>query len=53
MKEGFFAPVIEKKEPGFEKVEIELRKDDHGSCKWCEFRDLCRVQGGTVRIHES
>jgi len=53
MKEGFFAPVIEKKEPGFEKVEIELRKDDHGSCKWCGFRDLCRVQGGTVRIHES
>jgi len=49
MKTGFFSPVIEEKKSGFEKEEIELRKDNRGPCGWCEFIDLCRVQGGTFR----
>lgn len=49
MREGFFAPVIQKKEKGFEREEIELKKDEFAPCSWCEFKDLCRVQGGTVR----
>jgi len=49
MRQGFFAPVIKRKDKGFEKEEIELRKDDFAPCGWCEFNDLCRVHGGTVR----
>lgn len=49
MRDGFFAPVIQKKHKGFEMEEIELKKDDFAPCSWCEFKDLCRVQGGTVR----
>jgi ATP-dependent helicase/DNAse subunit B len=49
MKEGFFAPVVKKKEKGFKDAEVELSKDDHAPCGWCEFKDLCRVQGGTLR----
>ncbi|MGH7801249.1 MAG: PD-(D/E)XK nuclease family protein [Thermodesulfobacteriota bacterium] len=49
MKRGFFAPVIEKKEMGFEKKEIRLRKAEYSPCGWCEFSDLCRVQGEAKR----
>jgi ATP-dependent helicase/DNAse subunit B len=49
MREGFFAPVIQKKDKGFEREEIEVKKDEFAPCSWCEFKDLCRVQGGTVR----
>ncbi|MDA2918319.1 exodeoxyribonuclease V subunit gamma [Desulfobacterota bacterium AH_259_B03_O07] len=49
MEIGFYPPVIEEKKLGFAKEEIELRKDDRGPCGWCEFIDLCRVQGGTFR----
>ena len=49
MRRGFFAPVIEKKEMGFEKKEIRLRKAEYSPCGWCEFSDLCRVQGGAKR----
>ncbi|MFQ5786476.1 MAG: PD-(D/E)XK nuclease family protein [Thermodesulfobacteriota bacterium] len=49
IKKGFFPPIIKDKKRGFEREEIELRKDNHGPCGWCEFNDLCRVQGGTFR----
>jgi ATP-dependent helicase/DNAse subunit B len=49
MNNGFFAPLIVEKKPGFEKTEIELRKDLYSSCRWCEFSDLCRVEGGVKR----
>ncbi|MGB7291883.1 MAG: PD-(D/E)XK nuclease family protein [Thermodesulfobacteriota bacterium] len=49
MRKGFFPPVIDEKGLGFEKMEVELRKDDRGPCGWCEYSDLCRAQGGVFR----
>jgi ATP-dependent helicase/nuclease subunit B len=49
MRKGFFPPVIDEKGLGFEKMEVELRKDDRGPCGWCEYSDLCRAPGGTFR----
>jgi len=49
MKNGFFPPIIKEKKAGFDKEEIELRKDQYGPCGWCEFSDLCRVRGGAFR----
>ncbi len=50
ISQGFFAPVIDKnKEPGFEKSEIELRKDERSPCGYCDFSNLCRVTDGTIR----
>lgn len=51
INQGFFAPVIEKnKELGFEKEQIELKKDeDHSPCKYCGFSNLCRVTEGAIR----
>jgi ATP-dependent helicase/DNAse subunit B len=49
IREGFFPPVIAEKGLGFEKTEVELRKDDRGPCGWCEYSDLCRAPGGVFR----
>lgn len=49
MRKGFFPPVIDEKGLGFEKTEVELRKDDRGPCGWCEYSDLCRAPGGVFR----
>ena len=49
MRTGFFPPVIDEKGLGFEKAEVELRKDSRNPCGWCEYSDLCRVPGGVFR----
>ena len=46
---GFFAPVAEKKEVGFENQDVEIKLDNNGPCRWCDFKDLCRVSGGVFR----
>jgi len=49
IQNGFFPPVIDKKDMDFENKEMELKKSDHSPCSWCEFSDLCRVDGGSYR----
>lgn len=46
---GCFPPVIASKTEDFLGSEVVLQKDKRSMCKWCEFKDLCRVKEGTRR----